>query len=57
MKRCLKTKKIKTTEEIKQDIWDNLSFDTISKLIDSIPKRIQHVVDKQGETIFLIEFH
>ena len=57
MKRCLKTKKIKTIEEIKQDVWDNLSFDMISKLIDSIPKRIQHVVDKQGETIFLIEFH
>lgn len=58
MKMRLQAKQVSTIKELEQEIsevWDNLSFQTINKLVDSIPARMKLVVEKRGETIFLNE--
>ena len=36
-------------------VWDELSFETINSLVEQMPKRMQAVVNKGGETVFLNE--
>lgn len=58
MKRRLAEKQVKTFQQMKQEllnVWNSISYQTINALVDSIPKRIQEVVKKQGNTIFLNE--
>ena len=55
MKRRIDARPKTTIDDLKrviQEVWDELSFETINKLIDSVQQRLQLVVEKHGETIF-----
>ena len=54
MKKRLEASPVKTIEELKrviQEIWDNLSFETINRLVDSIPKRLRACINNMGNTV------
>lgn len=54
MKRRVELRNPSTVEELRtivQEVWDELSFDTIHGLIMSIPGRMQQVINIEGYTI------
>ena len=58
MKSRLMGKQVTALEELQSeiiDVWNRLDITTINKLVDSIPRILQLVVEKQGDTIFLNE--
>ena len=55
MKRRLSANPVKSIPQMKQEIikvWNELSLETINGLVDSMPKRLAYVIEKQGETFF-----
>ena len=51
MKRALSKEKPTTMAEVKtvmQRIWDNLTPEYLSRLFDSMPRRMQAVIDSKG---------
>jgi transposase len=54
MKRKLYSKDVQTVEQLKQaiqEIWEEVPDDMLTRLMCSMPKRLQRVVDKQGHYI------
>ena len=54
MKMRIRQKKVKTLDELKdvvQKVWDDLDYETIEKLITSMPTRCKDVIQNQGRTI------
>ena len=58
MKHCINKDSNSSIDQLKDTIVqvrNELSFDMINKLVDSMEKRMLKVIEKKGETVFLNE--
>ena len=60
MKRQIDAQHVETLDQLKtiiETVWDKLPYESINDMIDTMGIRMQMVIDKKGETIFLNEIH